>query len=55
MCALFRDHRVEPVPEVGESMQKARERTLGVARDQEMYLLMQMRRPGDAKLRWVRR
>ncbi|KAF2495228.1 cytochrome P450 monooxygenase-like protein [Lophium mytilinum] len=55
MCALFRDHRVEPVLKAGESMSEARERTLAVARDQEMYLLMEMRRPGDAKLKWLRR
>ena len=55
MVALFRRHRVEIVPGVGESEGAARERALGVVWDSAVKLLLQIRRPEEVGLRWVER
>jgi cytochrome P450 len=55
MVSLFREHRVEVVPESGESVEMARERVLGVVLDSRVTLLLQMRRPESVALRWVER
>ncbi|KAF2242602.1 cytochrome P450 monooxygenase-like protein [Trematosphaeria pertusa] len=54
LVALFRDHRVEPVPEKGESMQEARQRVERHAKDVEMRLLNEMREPERVALRWYK-
>ena len=53
-AALLRDHRVEPMPEAGESVEVTRKRTLEVAEDHGMFLLQQIR-PERAGVWWVRR
>jgi cytochrome P450 len=55
MVSLFRKHRVEVVPESGESVEMARQRVLGVVLDSRVTLLLQMRRPESVALRWVER
>lgn len=55
LAGLFRDHRVEPVPEDGEDMGMARKRTMDVVNDSGMVLLLQMLKPERAGLRWVKR
>jgi len=54
LATLFRDHRLEPVPEAGESMYKARERVGRLAEDIEMRLLNEMREPEKVGVRWRR-
>ncbi|KAJ4344829.1 uncharacterized protein N0V89_012573 [Didymosphaeria variabile] len=54
LAALFRDHRVEPVPEVGESMQEACRRVKTMSEDIEQRLLSEMREPENIALRWFR-
>ena len=51
-AALFWDHRVEPMPETGESVETTRKGMLKVAEDHGMFLLQQMRRAGRAGVRW---
>ena len=53
MAALFRTHRVEPVPDRGESMESARVRTMAVVNDSSMRLLLQMAKPERVGLRWI--
>ena len=53
--ALFANYKVEPVPESGESMEKARERTNEVINDSGMVLLVEMLHPEKLGLRWVKR
>ena len=55
MVALFRKHRVEVVPENGESEDEARKRALDVVWDSRIVLLLQMRRPDSVALRWLER
>ncbi len=55
LAGLFRDHKVEPVPEDGEDMEMARKRTMDVVNDSGMVLLLQMLKPERAGLRWVKR
>jgi len=53
LAVLFRDHRVEPVPEAGETMKDARERVQRISMDIQMTLLNEMYRPETLGLRWV--
>ena len=55
MAALFRDYKVEPVPERGESMEMARKRVNDVVNDSGMVLLLQILHPEKAGVRWVKR
>lgn len=55
MCTLFKDWRVEPVPNEGETMNAARERTLECVKDNAMVLLLQMVKPEQVGVRWVRK
>ncbi len=55
MAALFRNHRVEPVPQAGETLSEARQRVLEVVKDSNVELLLQMRDPNNVKVKWRRR
>jgi cytochrome P450 len=55
MVAMFRKHRVEVMPEKGESQQEARKRALEVVLDSRITLLLQMRNPESVALRWSER
>ncbi|PQE25468.1 Cytochrome P450 protein [Rutstroemia sp. NJR-2017a BBW] len=55
MVALFKRNRVEIVREGGETMEQAKERVMGVVKDNVMGLLLQMRSPEKVGLRWVER
>ena len=57
LAALFRDWKVEVVPERGESLGEARERAWGSSLkvDHEGHMLHEMVNPRSAGLRWVRR
>lgn len=57
LAALFRDHRVEPVPvAAGETPEAARRRVLDlIEMDSAPVLLLQMLHPERAPLRWSRR
>lgn len=54
LAALFRDHRVEPVPEPGETLQAACQRVKIMSEDKEQRLLSEMREPEKIALRWYR-
>lgn len=54
MAVLFHHHRVEPVPNTGESMESARARAMSAVKDSGMILLLQMIHPEKVGLRWVR-
>lgn len=54
LAALFRDYRVEPVPEPGESMHQACQRVKRISEDIEQRLLSEMREPDKIALRWFR-
>jgi cytochrome P450 len=53
MVSLFRKHRVEVVPENGESVEEAQSRALNAVKDSRIVLLLQMRDPESVGLRWV--
>ena len=55
LAALLRDHVAEPVPRLGESLEQARERVMRVIQDSNVELLLQMREPEAAVVRWRRR
>ena len=55
VSALFGEFRVEPVPEAGEDMENARERTKDMIGDSGMVLLVEMLHPERVGLRWVKR
>jgi len=55
IAALFRTHRVQPVPGKGETMDQARNRVLNVVKDTRMQLLLQMRDPNSVAVTWSRR
>lgn len=56
MAALFRDWRVDPVPEPSESLESARKRVMRmVEEDTGQVLLLQMLHPEKAALSWKRR
>ena len=52
MCFLFREHKVAPVLEGGESMEAARQRTLEGVWNSGMVFLLQMMKPERIALRW---
>jgi cytochrome P450 len=53
MVGLFRHHRVEVVPEKGETPFDARERIKRVVEDKVVVILLQMRDPKSVALMWV--
>lgn len=55
MVALFKRNRVQVVLEEGESSEDAKERVMGVVRDNGIVLLLQMRCPEKVGLKWVGR
>lgn len=55
MVTLFKRHRLEVVPELGESVQEARKRALDAVWDSAIVLLLQMKKPESVGLRWVER
>jgi cytochrome P450 len=55
VMTLFRTCRAEPVLAGGESMETARKRLIETTQDSQPRLTLQMNRPQDVKLRWVRR
>lgn len=55
MAALFRDYRVMPVAKKGETPDGARRRVLGVVKDSNVELLLQMRDPDSVAVTWSRK
>ena len=55
MATVFRRHRVDVVIEKGEDVEMARERLKGVLADSQPRITLQMNRPREVKLRWVKR
>jgi cytochrome P450 len=55
MVALFRRHRVEVVPNKGETLFDARERVKRVVNDNVIVLLLQMKEPKTVGLKWLPR
>ena len=55
MAALFRGHRVQPVPQSGETLAQARTRVLNVVKDTRMQLLLNMRDPSSVAVSWRQR
>ena len=53
LAVLFRKHRVEVVPESGETVEAARKRAQAVSMDIQMTLLNEMWKPERVGLRWV--
>ncbi|WYZ37721.1 hypothetical protein EsH8_II_001227 [Colletotrichum jinshuiense] len=54
-ATLFRRCRVEPVARPGESAEGAKQRLRDLIQDSQPRLTLQMNRPGEVNLRWVRR
>ena len=56
MVSLFRDWRVEPVPEAAENLTEARKRVMDVVQnDTGLVLLLQLLRPERVALTWKQR
>ena len=55
MAALFHDFYAEPERQPGEPLSVARDRVLDVVKDSNVELLLQMRNPDDASVRWFPR
>lgn len=55
IASLFRDHRVRPIMNPGETHMEAKKRILEVIEDSTLRLLLQMRDPGRLSLAWERR
>ncbi|KAF7959216.1 hypothetical protein EAE96_002731 [Botrytis aclada] len=53
MVSLFRRHRIEVVPEKGESIGEARKRAEKSVWDSEIVLLLQMKKPELVGVKWV--
>ena len=53
MVALFQRHVAAPVLRGSESLDMARERVLGIVKDSNVELLLQMRDPGSVRVRWL--
>ncbi|THV54440.1 hypothetical protein BGAL_0026g00110 [Botrytis galanthina] len=53
MVSLFRKHRIEVVPEKGESVEEARRRAEKSVWDSEIVLLLQMKKPELVGVKWV--
>lgn len=54
MAGLFRDHRVSPVLEEGETAEAANARIENIARDAAAVLNVQMKHPERARVVWNR-
>ena len=54
LAVLFRNQRVRPVPEAGESDADARRRAQKVSLDIQMTLLNEMYQPERLGLRWTK-
>lgn len=52
MVSLFKEHRVNVVPEREETDKEARARVLDVTKDFVNVLLLQMRHPEKVGLKW---
>ncbi|KAI9879026.1 MAG: hypothetical protein M1830_009825 [Pleopsidium flavum] len=52
MAALFRDHRVRPVPRKEESLKEVRKRILSVVEDSRLGITLQMQNPKSVALAW---
>ncbi|KAI6350833.1 hypothetical protein MCOR25_010348 [Pyricularia grisea] len=55
MMMLFGRCSVEPIPKDGESLEQARKRILVLTEDSQPVLTLQMNRPRDIRLKWMRR
>lgn len=55
MATLFRNYRVQPVVNQGETLDGARKRVLDVVKDSSVQLLLQMRDSGSVAVTWSRR
>ncbi|TLS26232.1 hypothetical protein PpBr36_05045 [Pyricularia pennisetigena] len=55
IMTLFGRCSVEPIPRDGENLEQARKRVLELAEDSEPGLTLQMKKPGDIRLRWTKR
>lgn len=55
IMTIFRSCSVEPVLEDGETMERGRERLLDLLQDSQPVLTLQINRPKQVKLRWMRR
>ncbi|KAL6719196.1 hypothetical protein ACLMJK_003433 [Lecanora helva] len=53
VATLFKNHRVQVVPNHGESEECARARAMATVKDSAMVLLLQMVKPEQIGLRWV--
>ena len=52
MASIFRSHKVKPVQERGESIEKARNRIMNVIKDSGWALNIQMFHPERASIEW---
>jgi cytochrome P450 len=52
---IFSTYRVEPALEAGESLEEGRARIKAIIDDSQPKLTLQMNRPTDLKLNWIRR
>lgn len=55
LATLLQKHVAQPVPPWGETLVQVRKRVVGVVRDSNVELLLQMRDPGSVRVRWVER
>ena len=55
MVAIFSKYRMAPVLEAGESLENARERLRDIMVDSQPRVTLQLNRPHDVKLRWMKR
>ena len=55
IAILFRTCRLEPVVKQAESMEQAREGLVNLMQDSQPRLSLQMNRPKEVHLRWLKR
>ncbi|CAI6331411.1 unnamed protein product [Periconia digitata] len=55
MATIFGQCRVDPIPKDDESVQQARQKLLDLTQDSHPVLTLQMSRPEEIHLKWVRR
>lgn len=55
MMALFREHCMQPVLQVGEPIEQALKKIMNVVNDKDIVLLMQMLHLEKAILEWQKR
>lgn len=53
--AIFAEWRVEAVKKRGETQEMARDRLRAIMRESQPKLTLQVRKPSDVVLRWVKR